>query len=166
MIQLVGKGSTINMKTSEYNINIDNDYVELKKLIIKKYHINYTQTIPSELIDKISIEQATDMLSSNVLINFSSYFACSEKTETKTTKEQPIITTEEKTFYTFKTWFDHLKFDYFPQWLLTKFPVEFKSEKFTCQTTIKNVTNINNNIIKLCPHIKMKNENECIQFLA
>jgi hypothetical protein len=57
-----------------------------------------------------------------------------------------------------KTWFQHFKEDYFPKWLLEKFPVKYKGKTFCYKVSVDNIYP-NLNLPPSIPYLKVTCQN-------
>jgi hypothetical protein len=116
---------------------VENVKIEVKDLLKTEVFVN--MKLPTGMFDiKTEVQDGILKMKSYVL---------SEDIETKTKTLE---------FKYPKTWWQHFKYDHFPQWLLDIFPVQFKTETKKCRFTakafypnVKFTPNLGNPVVKV-----------------
>lgn len=102
--------------------------VAVKQVVLKKHQLSFTSSIPMHVIENMDIYSQLHYMADSMLVNMRSYLSAHEWQEivSKAAYEEVPL-----------TWIDHLRHEYFPNFMSKKYPIKYR--------TIKTSGDISNN---------------------
>lgn len=123
--------------------------IEINSVLLEKIQFAVSRRMPDVYLQDAELDTYLDYEADAIVAHFEASLYGQKQTDTKT---------EEDCFSLPSSWFQMFKESYFPEWLLSRYPVQERKLPFT-RKIVTHTT-------KICPHINKESEGDHIRFFT
>jgi len=123
------------------------DEMDVRRLMLQKIEFAVSRRLEGHCLQDASLETYLDHEANSMVVQFRAYLYGQES----------VVESDEIDHLSFPaTWFEQFKGQYFPRWLLKRFPVVQKKYPYHRKVITK--------LMKVCPHLNVKSQYDHLEF--